>query len=220
MEDVAIYGAGGLGSVVLDILQQGDAYRPVAFLDTNPRLHGRDVGGLPIAGGAMEIERILRAGIRHVIVAIGDNVTRAALGETLAARGMTLVSAIHPLVSVALSAQIAPHVIIGARANICVHARIATHAVIHAGAIIEHDNVIGKAAFLGPAVRCAGGVHIGEFARLEIGSSVIPGRRVGNGALVRAGAVVINDVPASATVAGVPACADAKSDGAFVADGA
>jgi len=38
-----------------------------------------------------------------------------------------------------------------------------------------------------------------------IGASVIPGRRVGRGARVEPGAVVIHDVPADATVSGVPA---------------
>jgi sugar O-acyltransferase (sialic acid O-acetyltransferase NeuD family) len=217
MTPVAIYGAGGLGAEVLDILQQAGRSQPVAFLDSNPRLHGRDVGGLPIVGGAPHIDQLRARGVRHILVAIGDNLTRASLAETLRSHGFELASAIHPLASIALSAVIGEHVIIGPRANICVHARVAQHVIVHAGAILEHDNSVALGAFIGPAVRCAGGVSVGEFARLEIGSSVIPGRRVGPGALVRAGAVVIRDVPAHATVAGVPAVADTPGRGAFVA---
>ena len=44
-EDVVIFGAGGLGSLVQDILQQGGRYRPVAFLDSNPAKHGQFLNG-------------------------------------------------------------------------------------------------------------------------------------------------------------------------------
>ncbi len=205
MEDVAIYGASGLGCQVQDILYQAGHYRPVVFLDSDPRKHGTTVGGLPVEGGLARVEILRRAGVRGIIVAIGDNLTRAAHAETLQTHGMTLISAIHPLASISPSAQIADHVIIDARATVCVHVRIGRHTVLSAGAIAEHDNVIGVGVFLGPAVRLAGTVTVGDFARIEIGATVIPGRTVGQGAVVKAGAVVIRDVPATMAVGGVPA---------------
>ena len=205
MEDVAIYGAGGFGCEVHDILEQGERFRPVLFLDSDPEKHGTTVAGLPVEGGLERIEVLLRSGVRHVVVAIGDNVTRAAHAETLQAHGMELVSAIHPLSNISPSATIGRHVIIGPRATICVHAQVGPHAVLSAGAIAEHDNVIGVAAFLGPAVRLAGTVTVCDFAVLEIGATVIPGRTVGYGAYVQAGAVVIHDVPANVRVTGAPA---------------
>ena len=205
MSDTVIYGAGGLGCEVLDILEQAATHRPVAFLDSDPQRGGTQLSGLPVLGGPERLDELLAAGVRCAIVAIGDNATRAALAATLEARGFALVSAIHPLASISPSARLGRHVTIGPRATVCVHARIGEHAVISAGCIVEHDNVIGPGAFLGPAVRLAGGVTVEELARLEIGSSVIPGRRVGPGAVVRAGAVVIEDVPAGCVVTGVPA---------------
>jgi sugar O-acyltransferase (sialic acid O-acetyltransferase NeuD family) len=224
MLPVVIYGAGGLGGQVQDILQQSERYRPVAFLDSNPAKHGRRVGGLPVQGGLSYIDELHRQQIRHVVVAVGDNVARVALAETLASHGLLLISAIHPLASVSPSAECDEHVIIGPRASVCVHARIGPHAVICAGAIIEHDNRIGKGAFLGPAVRLAGGVEVGDFATLQIGATVIPGRTVGRAARVAPGAVVIHDVPPSSQVGGVPAgttttvaCAIAGGETAAVA---
>jgi len=205
MIDVAIYGAGGLGSEVQDILLQGGRYRPVVFLDSDTAKHGTVVAGLPVQGGLERVDELLRAGIRHIVVAIGDNVTRAAYAETLQAHGMELISAIHPLASISPSATLGRHVIIGPRANICVHARLGPHTVVSAGALTEHDNVIGVGAFIGPAVRLAGTVKVEDFATVEIGASVIPGRTVGRGARVKAGSVVIRDVPPNAVVSGVPA---------------
>jgi acetyltransferase EpsM len=216
MDDVVIYGAGGLGCVVQDILQQGGRYRPVAFLDSNPALHGRTSGNLPIRGGLDEVDNLLRAGVGRAVVAIGDNVARASLAEALRARHLELVSAIHPLASLSPSAVIAEHVIVGPRATVCVHARIGPHVILSAGAIADHDNVIGKAAFLEAAVRLAGQVTIDEFATIGIGASVIPGRRVGPRARVAPGAVVIRDVAADAVVGGIPAVTQETTASRFI----
>lgn len=211
MMDVVIYGAGGLGSQVQDILAQAGHVRVVGFLDSDREKHGRTVAGLPVLGGPGHADDLLRAGVRGVVVAIGDNVTRAAYADTFKARGWELVSAIHPLASISPAAVISPHVVIAARATVCVHARIGSHAVLCAGAIAEHDNVIGTGVFLGPAVRLAGTVTVQDFATVEIGATVIPGRTVGKGAHVKAGAVVIRDVPAHALVEGVPALSSGES---------
>ena len=177
MDDVVIYGAGGLGCLVQDILLQRATNRPVAFLDSNPAKHGQIVMGLPVRGGTERIERLRDEGVTGVIVAIGDSVTRVALAETLATRGLRLISAIHPSASIAPSAALGEHLIIGARVTICVHARIGAHSVLSAGSIAEHDNQVGRGVFLGPAVRLAGTVTVEDFATLGIGASVIPGRR-------------------------------------------
>jgi UDP-perosamine 4-acetyltransferase len=214
--DVAIYGAGGLGSVVQDILAQGTQYRPVVFLDSDPARHGQELLGMPVRGGLEQLDALRAAGVTRVVVAIGDNITRATLAETLAERGMTLVSAIHPLASISPSARLAPHVIVGPRTTICVHARIGPHCVLSAGAIAEHDNVLGRGVFLHPAVRLAGGVTVADFATIGIGASVIPGRKVGAGAYVEPGAVVIRDVPAEVAVGGVPASSAGSTGSRFV----
>jgi len=46
---------------------------------------------------------------------------------------------------------------------------------------------------------------VGSRAMLGVGASVIPGVRIGEGAVVGAGSVVLRDVPPGETVAGAPA---------------
>lgn len=219
MEIVVIYGAGGLGCQVQDILQQGTRYRPVAFLDSDPAKQGTVVADLPVRGGLEQTDVLRQAGVRGVVVAIGDNIARVALAETLQAHGLNLISAIHPLANISPSARLEEHVIVGPRATICVHTRVGSHTVLSTGAIAEHDNLIGRGVFLAPAVRLAGTVTIEDFATVEIGASVIPGRRVGRGARVEAGAVVIQDVAPFARVSGVPAAAHRSRRSRFVPEG-
>jgi sugar O-acyltransferase (sialic acid O-acetyltransferase NeuD family) len=205
MTDVVIFGAGGLGRLVLDILRHSPRHRPVALLDSDPALRGTVLDGLPVIGGFERVAALQRAGVRGAVVAIGDNHARVAIAEKLLHAGLRLVSAIHPLASISPSARLDVHLIIGARVTICVDARISSHTVLSAGSIIEHDNVLGRGVFLHPAVRLAGTVVVEDFATLGIGACVIPGRRIGRGARVDPGAVVIHDVPAGRVVGGVPA---------------
>lgn len=204
MERVFIFGAGGLGSVALDVLRQTGRYAPAAFFDNDVEKHADEIDGLPVRGALSELLTLARRERAGVMVAIGDNANRVAIAEQVRGAGLRLVSAIHPSAAISPSAMVDEHVILGPRATICVHARIGAHAVISAGAIVEHDVCIGVGAFLQPAVRLAGGVTIGPGATLGIGATVIPGRRIGRGAFVAPGAVVIRDVPAHVGCAGVP----------------
>ncbi|RMF84416.1 MAG: sugar acetyltransferase [Planctomycetota bacterium] len=205
MDRVVIYGAGGLGRVVRDLLVQQRRAQIVGYLDSDAKLAGGEVDGLPIFGGIDRVPGLRWQGVTHAIVAIGNNAARIRTARQLVARGLRLASAIHPLASIASSAALGSHLIIGARVNICVHSRIEDDVVLMTGVNVDHDNVIESGAFLHTAVRLAGGVRVGRRAVLEIGASVIPGRTIGARARVAAGSIVISDVPEGAVAAGAPA---------------
>jgi len=65
------------------------------------------------------------------------------------------------------------------------------------------DEAVAHSVIAGGAGACANVVEDG--ASLGSGAVVLGGVRIGAGALVGAGAVVTRDVPAGATVVGVPA---------------
>lgn len=86
---------------------------------------------------------------------------------------------------------------------------IGSHVHINAGCLVHHDARIGDFATLSPGVRVAGHVEIGAHAFIGVGATIINGRpgqpmRIGEGAVVAAGAVVTREVAAGMTVAGVP----------------
>ncbi len=75
---------------------------------------------------------------------------------------------------------------------------------VEADAIIGYDATLLCHEFLQDELRL-GSVHIEEGAMVGAGTVVLPGVRVGAEARVAANSLVDRDVPAGATVAGVPA---------------
>ncbi len=76
--EVLIYGAGGHGKVVADILERQPEYRLAGFLDDNCELWGEEIFGYKVLGG-MEMLRDLDQARYLIVAAGGDNRARREL---------------------------------------------------------------------------------------------------------------------------------------------
>ncbi|MBI5288893.1 MAG: hypothetical protein HY873_07965 [Chloroflexi bacterium] len=89
----------------------------------------------------------------------------------------------------------------------------------HGNAIIGGITVIGRRAYIAPWVSIGlkqgnfMGPTIGDGVFVGTGASILGPVRVGDGARIAAGAVVVSDVPAGASVGGVPARVLAETAG-------
>jgi serine O-acetyltransferase len=83
----------------------------------------------------------------------------------------------------------------------------ATGIVIGETAVVDDDVSVLHSVTLGGTGKTSGDRHpkIGRGVLLSAGSKIIGNIRVGDGAKVAAGSVVLKDVPPNVTVAGVPA---------------
>lgn len=124
-----------------------------------------------------------------------------------------------------VNARIEPGAIIREKVEIGDNAVIMMGAIINIGAIIGEGTMIDMGAVLGGRAIVGAHCHVGagtvlagvvepasatpvvieDNVMLGANAVVIEGVRVGEGAVVAAGAVVIEDVPAGAVVAGCPA---------------
>jgi UDP-perosamine 4-acetyltransferase len=202
---IVIIGAGGHGRVILDILRTNHQFDVVGFLDSNPAIHHNMVDGIEVLGDLSLIPTFSELGIGGALVAIGDNRIRQTYAQTLEKAGISLVSAIHPFSCIAGTAHIGKNVVICAGVNICAHVTVEDSAILNTSCIIDHESHIGPASHICPGVRMAGHVVTEPAAFVGIGATVIQNITIGEAAVVGAGAVVIEDVPAYATVVGVPA---------------
>jgi sugar O-acyltransferase (sialic acid O-acetyltransferase NeuD family) len=203
---VLILGAGGHGRVVLDILKQAGHDEVVGFLDNNADIHGRRVDGVPVLGAIAGLAAVAeQAGCEGVVIAIGDNGVRRGLAQQVDEAGLDLVDAIHPSAALARNVTVGKNVVIAAGVVVCAHCQIGNSVILNTGCIVDYQTMIGEGSHICPGVRIAGRVKVEPGAFIGIGATIIPKVTVGCESIVGAGAVVIEDVPALATVVGVPA---------------
>jgi sugar O-acyltransferase (sialic acid O-acetyltransferase NeuD family) len=196
---LVVFGAGGHGKVVADILLAG-GQTPAGFVDDRLAA-GSLVLGLPVLGPASWLDHTPA----RIALGVGDNRARAEVAAACVARGGTLVAAIHPSAVVARSARIEEGAVVMALAVINPDATIERGAIVNSGAVIEHDCVLGAFAHVSPNAALGGGCRIGACAHLGVGASMLPGTSIGERTVVGAGAVVTRALPPDAVAAGVPA---------------
>jgi acetyltransferase-like isoleucine patch superfamily enzyme len=107
-------------------------------------------------------------------------------------------------------AQIAPTAQIFSGCVVSDGCYIGDHVIINFNCSVSHDVKIENETILSPRVTIAGNVSIGRRVFMGVGSVVMNGGplkpiRVGDNAIIGAGACVIGDVASGTTVVGVPA---------------
>jgi sugar O-acyltransferase (sialic acid O-acetyltransferase NeuD family) len=200
---VVVYGAGGHGKVVADILLSLSQHEVVGFIDGNESLYGSTVLGLPVCGGESWLRKQSTTDHWGVALGIGNNYVRGQIVSRL--RGLQLLLVIHPSATVSRSAELGEGTVVMAGAVINPGAQVGRGAIINSGAVVEHDVVIGDYAHVSPSSAMGGGARLGEMSHLGLGAVVLPGIKVGDRSIVGAGACVTKPVPSNTTVVGVPA---------------
>lgn len=112
---------------------------------------------------------------------------------------------IHPTAYVSPLATLSEGVFVGANSVIAPGAMLEPHVFINRGVTIGHDNRIGTFSRIQPGVNLGGLSVIGERVTIGLGATVLERLRIGHDAVIAGGAVVLNDVPPSVMVAGIPA---------------
>jgi acetyltransferase EpsM len=205
---VLIFGAGGLGREMLQVLRDiaaaGGAAECLAFV-VDPGLAAPEaVQGVPVRRDAVAMLRS-DTGLR-VVVALGNPAAREAVAARLAAEaGARFATLLHPTAWLGAKVAVGEGSMVFGFSSATTDVRIGQHVLINPGCSIAHDCVLDDFATLAPAVALAGGVRVEHGAELGIGARVAPRLCIGHGAMVGSGAVVIRDVAPGATVAGVPA---------------
>lgn len=205
MNKLIIWGAGGHGKVVLDVVRAQGHFTDVVFIDDAARISSGNFQGCRIVGDRTELARLRTSGYAHFVIAIGCNVVRADCFHAAIEIGIEPVFLIHPTAAVSRCATIAPGTVVMPNSVINADSVIGTNSIINSGAIVEHDCRIADHVHLAPGVVLGGGVGVGACSLIGLNSSVLPGIEIGERAIVGAGTVVRANVAPGDTVAGVPA---------------
>lgn len=207
---VLIWGAGGHGKVVADLVRMtGHAVAGYADVDQDKQGAVVEPGGATVVISEADLVHLLDQGAalpcRATAVALGLGDNQARLRSAERAGGALMRALVHPAATVSDSAQLGLGTVVFAGAVVNAAATIGAAAVINSAAVVEHDCSVGDGAHIAPGAVLTGGVSVGQGTLVGARAVVLPGIAIGADALVGAGAVVAGDVPGGVVVAGVPA---------------
>lgn len=199
---IIIYGSGGHGKTLLDLLRLTDHYRILGFVDDR-RLKGQKVMDVPVLGGMDVLPELLTQGVNQAVNAVGgiSNIhSRIQVFKRLSAAGFTFPTLVHPTSFVEPSAVLAPGSQVLAHAYVGTQAILGTGVIVNTGAIVSHDCQIGEYANISPGAMLAGEVTVGEGTLIGMGATINIQVTIGSFARIGNSATVKSDVPDSGIV--------------------
>jgi sugar O-acyltransferase (sialic acid O-acetyltransferase NeuD family) len=185
-----------------DLVDQGKSIPVTGFLDDKPdALKGFQY---PVAYLGSIQSYVPQVGDR-LLMAVGNPKIKKALFAELKLRGCHFATLIHPSAVVARTAKLGEGVVVCPQAFVSADAFVGDLCAINGSASVGHDVKLGSFATLSAHVDLTGWVNVDECVFFGSGARVLPKVKIGFGARIGAGAVVMRSVPADAVVYAPPA---------------
>ena len=206
MKNIVIVGAGGVGREVSLIIQQINRLEPtwnlIGYIDDNPENWGNVVNGYAVLGGIDSLTMMCKD--TYVIIAIANYEVKKRIVTKLNNK-FKFATIVHPKVLIHDYMEVGEGCIVYEGVIITTNVSIGNHVIISPKCGVGHDTIIENYVSLLLNVNISGNDRIGEGVMFGSGSTIIQGKNVGMAAIIGAGAVVTKDIPAGATVVGIPA---------------
>lgn len=200
MNDVYLYGAGGISKIIYEILLRMGKQVKGVFDDDPPSARNRE---LPVRPGIRVVgKENFPALDAPVVISVGNNDRRAEIAKMLDAQYGT---AVHPSAMVSPTAVVSPGTIILHGSIVQAGTRLGSHVLLNTAASVDHDCILGDYSHVSPHGVLCGHVEVGEGSHIGAGAVIIQCVRIGRWCTIGAGAVVLHDVPDYTTVVGNPA---------------
>jgi sugar O-acyltransferase (sialic acid O-acetyltransferase NeuD family) len=204
-----IYGAGGLGIEVADIIRSSSRAANqefnLVFIDdfsTEKMIYGLNVVRLEDISGEPAI----------ATVASGEPQVRLSLRNRLVNTRLKLASVSDSTARVSPSTMIAEGVIISPFCSISSRAKIDINSTINTMTIIGHDVTIGEDCSISSMVNLGGTVKVGARTYVGMGALIKEGVQIGDDVIIGMGSVVYSDIPSGMIALGNPARVARKNE--------
>ena len=199
---IIIYGGGGHGKTLIELIQAMGTYQIKGILDD-----GIDINtyilNYPVLGGNEMLPSLYSSGVRlsvNAVGGVGDNSIRIEVFQRLANSGFICPPVVHPNAYLEPSATVSPGVQVFAQAYLGSEVKIGFGVIVNTTAIISHGCAIGDYTHISPGAILAGDVLIGNDVLVGMGATINLGVEIGDGVRIGNGATVKQDVPKNSII--------------------
>jgi sugar O-acyltransferase (sialic acid O-acetyltransferase NeuD family) len=213
IQDIAIYGAGGLGRELALMIQQinkhSQQWNIVGFFDDGLNRNDK-VDSWVVLGGLADANGWSKK--LSIVLAIADSHVRFKLAHQLVNPHLHFPILIHPSCNTGDEQRnlFGKGVILTANVVLTTNVKLEDFVIVNLATTIGHDVTIGTCSSIMPGCSISGNVKIGERTQVGTGARFLQNISVGNDSIVGAGAVVTKSFPSNSKLMGVPASNFAK----------
>ena len=207
-----IFGTSGFSSEVTQYIENNklsnqNALNIKGYFDNDDNEYEKYGFNYPFLGNEKDFKFTNKS---NLVIAISNNKIRKKLYLFFKNLGHNFPNIIHNTCFVSTQAEISDSAILCPFVTITSNAIIGSNFQANIYSYIAHDTVIGKNVTFAPSVKCNGNVIIEDDVYIGTGVIIHQGKsnkplKIGKGAVIAAGSVVIRDVPEDTTVFGNPA---------------
>jgi len=191
---IILFGCGGHGRSVADVLILNDPNVSLLFVDKNAadneKLYGFDV-----------VRDMDPAGMPYII-ALGDNRQRMMKLQEIGESG--LISVVSVKAHVGHGSSVGKGCFLANYCHVGPEAKIGNNTIINTAAVVEHEVRIGNHCHVGPGAVISGRSAIGDLAFIGVGAVVKDNISICSDVIVGAGATVIRNIDEPGTYVGTP----------------
>jgi len=195
--EIIVYGGGGHGKSVIDLIRAQGKYNVVGVIDDGLK-KSVEVMGIPVIGGGDQLPRLAKDGVRLAVNAvggIGDIANRIQVFQRLLDAGFSFPTIIHPTAFVEHTANLSQGVQVFPHAYIGSETEVGFGAIINTAAVVSHDCRLGAYVNVAPGALLAGAVTLEEGVLIGMGVTLNLNLTIGSRARIGNSAVVKEDVP-------------------------
>lgn len=210
MKKIIIFGAGGFGREVAELITQINSnsakWEILGYIDDGIEV-GKELNGYKVLGGLNYLNNNINEEMA-VVLAIGNPKTKEKIVSLIQNANVYYPVLIHPNVVLPSNSNdfnIMEGSIICPFTFISLNVTIGKHVLLNVNCTIGHDATIGDYSCLMPSVNVSGEVNLGPRTYGGVGSQIINQVDVVSDVVIGAGSVVIKSITESGTVMGVPA---------------
>lgn len=207
---LGIYGAGGLGREVLELVKQlekiSKRWSDIIFvvdsenpIDENQQINGKQMLDFESAIQKYSYEEM------HFVIAVGEPGSRKKLFDKVKKKGYFCETLIHPNVYIPENTKLSEGVVVQTGAVISCNVDISENVFIQNAACVGHDSQIGAHSVLSANVAIAGHCIIGKEVYIGLNVPIKEEIIIGNNTIIGMGAVVVRDIPENVIAMGNPA---------------